>query len=119
MTENISQSVSQIWERYSRECHKYDMPRLTSVYNIVHGRTTHFQMNDYCTQTIAFWLAFQTFADNQQICNVTHIDASNAPFSESACHALNDLLETSRRLEYLNLTNCGYVDALSTLCEAL
>lgn len=109
MIENTFCSARQIWERYALECHKYDMPRLTAVHNIVHGRTTHFQMNDYCTQTIAFWLAFETFAAHQQICIVTHIDANNSPFSESACHSLSDLLETSRRLEYLNLSNCGYV----------
>lgn len=108
MTDHSRWNKHEIWKHYTSQCDKYDMQRLTAVHDIVHGHTTHFQMRNYCPQTIGICLAFETFAAHQLICIVTHIDACNSPFSESACQTLNDLMVTSRRLQYLNLANCWY-----------
>lgn len=93
------------WEKYTLESHKYSMPRLTAVHNIVQGRTTKFKMQNYCPQSIGFWLAFETFLNSAK-CPVTHIDASNSPFTESACYSLSDVLENSKTLVHLNMSNC-------------
>lgn len=70
-------------------------------------------VQNYCPQSIGIWLAFEIFCETRA--NVTHVDLSNSPFTESGCYTLGDFIEQSQTLLHLNLSHCRYTFEIGVL----